>query len=117
MVAMSDPNLQDFLARVARIEAAHSRGLGFEAEGTLGRSHYRQPRRRRMAVVRPLLVTLASVILLKATIHLHVGDGVYRERVAVLAAGDDIDRLGAVLMAPDAATLWLSERMAAWVLR
>lgn len=114
---MSDPNLQDFYARVARIEAAHSRGQGFEAEGALGRSHYRQPRRRRIAIVKPLLVAIASVILLKATIHMHVGDGVYRERVAVLAAGDDIDRVGAFLMTPDAATLWLSRQMAAWAPR
>lgn len=114
---MADPNLVDFYSRVARIEAAHKRGQGFEADGSLGRSHYRQPRRRRIAIVRPLLVTVLSIILLKATIHTHVGDGVYRERVAVLAAGDDIDRVGAFLMVPDAATLWLSRVMSSYAPR
>ncbi|HMO09080.1 MAG TPA: hypothetical protein PKD10_15745 [Paracoccaceae bacterium] len=114
---MTDPNLQDFYLRVARIESARQRGLGFEAEGALGRSHYKRPSRRRIAIVKPLLVTVASIILLKATIHYHVGDGVYRERVAVLAAGDDIDRVGAFLMAPDTATLWLSQKMQAYAPR
>lgn len=114
---MADPNLADFYDRVARIEAARKRGQGFEAEGALGRSHYKQPRKRRFSIVKPLLVTVASIILLKATIHYHVGDGVYRERVAVLAAGDDIDRVGAFLMAPDAATLWLSNKMSVYAPR
>lgn len=114
---MSDPNLEDFYARVARVQAAHARGLGFEAEGVLGRSSYVRPRRRSIPILQPLTVALLCVIGLKATIHYHVGDGVYRDRVAVLSAGDQVDRIGAFLMAPDPATIWLSDKMQVWMPR
>lgn len=114
---MTDPNLQDFYARIARVQAGHSRGMGFEAQGTLGRSAYARPRRRRLNVIKPLIVAGLCVIALKATIHYHIGDGVYRARVAIMATGDEVDRLGALAMAPDAVTLWVSGRLQAWMPR
>jgi hypothetical protein len=117
MQAMMDPNLQDFYARIARVQAAHSRGLGFEAVGTLGRSHYAKPRRRRIPLVKPLVVAALCVIGLKSTIHYHVGDGVYRDRVATLAAGDNVDRVGAYVMTPDPVTLWASAKLQSWMPR
>jgi len=114
---MTDANLQDFYARVARVQAAHARGLGFEAEGLLGRSHYARPRRRGFPVMKPLLVALLCLTGLKATIHYHVGDGVYRARVATLAAGDTVDRVGAFVMSTDPAMLWVSAKLQAWAPR
>ncbi|QYK41295.1 MAG: hypothetical protein KF887_18305 [Paracoccaceae bacterium] len=114
---MTDPNLQDFYARIARVQAAHARGHGFEAEGLLGRSHYTRPRRRRIPIVKPLTVAVLCLIGLKATIHYHVGDGVYRARVAALSAGDSVDQVGAFVMAPDPAMLWVSSRLQAWAPR
>ncbi|MFN4160002.1 MAG: hypothetical protein ACK4GO_16600 [Gemmobacter sp.] len=114
---MTDPNLVDFYDRIARVEAARARGHGFEADGALGRSHYVKPRRRSFPIIKPLLVTALCIIGLKATIHYHVGDGVYRDRVTALTAGDDVDRVGAWLMAVDPATMWLSRQMQIWAPR
>ena len=116
---MADPNLQDFYARVARIESARARGLGFEAEGTLGRSHYLRHRRSgvRLRVLPPVLVAAVCVVGLKGLIHYHIGDGVYAQRVEALAAGQGVDKLGAWLMAADPATLWLSDRLQHWAPR
>ncbi len=114
---MTDPNLQDFYARVARVRAAQSRGQGFEAAGTLGRSHYGRPRRRRMPIVRPLMVAALCLVALKGTIHYYIGDGVYNARVAMMASGDEVDRMGAVLMTADPVTLWISAKLAAYAPR
>lgn len=114
---MMDPNLQDFYARIARVQSAHARGLGFEAVGALGRSAYAKPRRRQIPLVKPILVAALCVVGLKSTIHYHVGDGVYRDRVAVLALGDSVERVGAHIMAPDPLTLWVSSKLQSWMPR
>ena len=106
-----DAQLQDFYARIARVEAAHARGLGFEAKGTLGRSHYHRPERRRFTLLKPLLVTLLCVTTLKAAILNEIGTETYTARVAELTAGAGVDRIGGYLMTADAATVWLSGRM------
>ena len=106
-----DAQLQDFYARIARVEAAHARGLGFEANGTLGRSHYHRPERRRFTLLKPLLVTLLCVTTLKAVILNEIGTETYTARVAELTAGAGVDRIGGYLMTADAATVWLSGRM------
>lgn len=106
-----DAQLQDFYARIARVEAAHARGLGFEAKGTLGRSHYHRPERRRFTILKPLLVTLLCVTTLKAAILREIGTETYTARVAELTAGAGVDRIGGYLMTADAATVWLSVLM------
>ena len=108
---MADPNLREFYGRVSRIEKAYDQGRGFEASGALGRSHYASRRRFRIPVMGPVLVVVCGVIGLKAAIHQGVGAGVYDERVAALWQGDGIDRMGAAIMQPDAATIWLSEQI------
>lgn len=114
---MMDPNLQDFYARVARVQSARAQGFGQEAAGSLGRSYYGRRRRRSIPLVKPVLMAAVCVIGLKGTIHYYIGDGVYGDRVAALHAGDDMDRIGAWLMAADPVTLWVSERLQAWAPR
>lgn len=114
---MMDPNLQDFYRRVSRVEAARAAGFGFEATGTIGRSHYRKPRKRRLAIVKPLLVLVLSVLVLKATIHHHIGDATYQARVQALKASDGFERIGGHIMAADPATLWLSAQITRLAMR
>ncbi|NUB46135.1 hypothetical protein GEU84_017210 [Fertoebacter nigrum] len=109
---MSDPNLRDFYGRVARIEQAHSAGMGFEAEGALGRSHYRRPDRSRRGFVKPLLLVLLCGFGMKATIHYKVGAASYDARVTALKAGEGFDLLGAALMQADPVTVFLSAQIA-----
>lgn len=111
----SDPNLDDFYKRVARVQALHANGFAFEAPGVLGRSAYPRPRRSRLRHLRPVLWLILSVIAIKAVILHHVGAELYNERVAGLMAGDGFDRVGGFLMQADPATVWLAGRIAAWL--
>lgn len=108
---MSDPNLGDFRSRIAKIEKDRAKGYGFEADGTLGRSHYYRPTRRRRALVGPLLVVLACAFGLKGVIHYKIGAESYDARVAQLMAGQSVERLGGVLLSADPVTLFIADRL------
>jgi hypothetical protein len=110
-----DPNLQDFNARVARLERAHRRGEGFESVGTLGRSHYRRRRRSPARHLLTLFVVLLLAAVFKGVVHRVVGPAVYEERVAALRAGEGFDRLGGLLMTPDPLTRAISAQVAPFV--
>jgi len=108
---MDDQNMSDFYGRVARISKARAMGYGFEAPGTLGRSHYYKPQARRRAVIGPVLVILACAFLMKGAIHNKIGPDSYNERVAALMAGDQLERVGGWLMQEEAATLFVSDKI------
>lgn len=106
---MSDPNLVDFYGRVARIERARAKGYGFEANGTLGRSHYLRPTRQRRPMLRVLIFAFVCVFGLKGLIYFNVGPESYDARVARLQTGQEFDRLGAWLMQADPVTVWVAD--------
>ncbi len=108
---MLDPNLQDFYSRVARLEKAHAKGMGFEAPGLIGRSYYVSRRRRSIPILRPILVLAIAVTLLKATILYHTGSEAYAARVAEMQANSGFERLGGLLMTPDPASVWLAAQL------
>lgn len=110
-----DTNLEDFYRRIARVQSAHARGQGFEADGTIGRSFYRRPARRGFPVFKAMVVVALSLIGLKAVIHHHIGAIAYDERVASLKAGEGFDPLGGWLMTADPATLWLSDTITRYI--
>lgn len=105
---MVDENRVDFSHRVARIERAHVSGLGFEAQGTLGRSHYMPRKRWRIPLMGPVMVLMAFVVVLKALIRVRLGGDLYQARVDTLWQGEGLDWLGALLMQPDPLSVWLS---------
>lgn len=110
---MADPNLLDFYGRVSRIKKARSKGYGFEAAGTLGRSYYTQhaPSRRSFSILKPALIVLFSAFGLKGAIHYQVGADIYSERVADLNSGEGFDRLGGYLMQADPVTIFVSAKL------
>ncbi|MGP3697656.1 hypothetical protein [Rhodobacter sp. NSM] len=108
-----DRNLADFRERISRIEAAHAKGFGFEAEGTLGRSHYVKATRSRPRLVGPLLVVVLCVIGMKGALLWRIGPDAYQERVDLLATGEGFDRMGSFLMQPDPGSRLVAERLAA----
>lgn len=112
---MSDPNMVDFYGRVARIERAHAKGYGFEAQGTLGRSHYTRPTRQNRPLLRLLVFAFVCVFALKGTIHYNIGPESYDARVARLQTGQEFDKLGAWLMQADPVTVWVADRIAVGV--
>jgi hypothetical protein len=107
---MADPNIRDFYDRVARVVRARNKGLGFEAPGTLGLSHYTAGQRRlKMPVMTPVLILFGSIVTIKALIHSSIGDGVYDARVDTLWQAEGIERVGAMLMHADPLTRALSD--------
>ncbi len=112
---MTDPNMTDFYGRVARIQKARSKGYGFEAPGTLGRSHYVQAKGRRRGVLGPVLFLLVCAFLLKGMTYHAVGTASYNERVASLQAGEGIERIGGWLMQEEPATIFVSDKIT-WLL-
>lgn len=109
---MYDPNIQDFYQRVGRLQKAHAAGLGFEAVGTRGRSYYYRPRsKRRFSVLTPFLFLTLAAFGVKGTIHYHIGADTYQARVASMQAGEGFDRLGAIIMAADPVTVWVSTNL------
>ena len=110
---MTDPNLTDFYGRVARIQKAHDKGYGFEAAGTLGRSYYFRPRSKRRPFIWPVLFLLVCTVLLKGVVYHSVGAETYNDRVAILAAGEWIERAGAWLMQAEPATIFVSDQITA----
>lgn len=111
---MSDPNLAAFQARLRRIEAMHAAGTAPAARGAApprARSRRRTPWP--LAVLVALLWLALGVTGLKAVILAHLGAERYAARLAALAAGDGLDRLGAVAMQADPVTRALAGRLAA----
>lgn len=111
---MSDTNLVQFYARVARFEKSQAKGYGHEAPGTLGRSvtyGLSKPRRRIRGRVMPLVFVVAAAFGLKATILHTVGADVYEARVAALLAGQGFDRLGGWLMQVDPVTAYVAGKI------
>lgn len=111
---MSDPSFDEFYSRIAKIEKAREKGFGFEAEGTLGRSHYTRRSRRfriRIPLLRPAVALLIAATVVKAIFLHQLGTEVYNERVAKLKAGEGIDRLGGVLMTADPVTIALAANL------
>lgn len=109
---MSDPCIEDFNARVARIEKARAKGYGFEAAGTLGRSFYsRRSRgfRLRLPLVRPVLALLIAGTVVKAMFLHQLGAEAYGNRVEKMLAGEGFDRLGGWLMQADPVTMTLAK--------
>lgn len=110
---MVDRNLENFYARLDRIEEINGSGGAFEAAGTLGRSHYlaRKHTRRRGVWLRPLAFILLAFLLLKGGLHAQLGSDLYGERIALLAAGTAVERAGAWVLSADALTLKISEQI------
>ena len=113
---MADPNLVDFYSNVARFEKKRAKGYGFDAAGTLGRSHFEKSSRKRRSLLAPLLLVAVCGIGLKAAIYQSVGAASYNDRVERLAQGEGFDRLGGWLMQADPATLFVAEKIRAGLL-
>lgn len=117
---VSDPNLSDFYSRINRIERARLKGFGFEAPGTLGRSHYYRRTRGRRGIVLPVLMLMLSIFGLKSVIYYNIGSQIYAERVEMLQAGKGFEPLGAWIMQPDPVTREMAQgigNFVAWAKR
>ena len=108
---MLDPNLIDFYGRVARFERARKNGYGFDAKGTLGRSHFEKKSRPHKSWRGTALLVVFCVFGVKGAILQSVGGQAYDNRVAGLQAGEGFDRLGGWLMQADPVTVFVAEKI------
>jgi hypothetical protein len=108
---MADPNLVDFYSNVARFEKKRAKGYGFDAAGTLGRSYFNPPSRKRRSWLMPMIMVLCAGIGLKGLIYQSVGAKAYDQRVQALQVGQGFDRLGGWLMQADPATVFVAAKI------
>lgn len=108
---MADPNLVDFYSNVARFEKARAKGYGFDAAGTLGRSHFQKSARKRHSFILPLVMVVLVGVGLKGAIYQSVGAASYNQRVDALMVGEGFDRLGGWLMQADPATIFVARKI------
>lgn len=108
---MADPNMSEFYGRIARIQKARAKGMGFEAPGTLGRSHYYRAPARKRSLIGPVLFLLVCGFLMKGTMYQQVGADIYNERVAALTKGEGMERVGGFLMQADPVTIHVAGKI------
>jgi hypothetical protein len=108
---MSDQNMQDFYARVGRLNQAHAEGRGFEVGGLLDRPHYIKPQRKpRRRIFWPVAGFLMLGMALKIGVYSAVGAQTYQDRVLqVTQASGELGQISAMILAPDIATIWLAD--------
>ncbi|VDC30355.1 hypothetical protein [Pseudogemmobacter humi] len=103
-MSLSDSNFKEFSGRLRRIEKAHRKGYGFEAQGTLGRSSTYRREGSLARILRAALLVLAVGWVMKGAIYFYVGHEVYHQRLADLATGTDFDPVAARIMSADPVT-------------
>ena len=108
---MYDPQHQLFVQRIKRVNRANRRGLGFEAVGTLGRSHYNTQERRRN-YWRPALFAAVGFLGVKAIMLTNIGVADYEARVEAMSAGTAMNQFAAFVMQMDPATIWMADQLA-----
>ncbi|MCB2110754.1 hypothetical protein [Albidovulum sp.] len=111
---MVDRNLQKFYGRVGRIERTHKAGGGFEAEGTLGMSHYnarKRPARLRLGWLMPLVLVLAAVVVIKASVFALIGSESYGERMAAIPSDTTLGAIETFILQPDPLTRALAAQI------
>lgn len=109
---MSDPNLEDFYGRVARIERDHAHGRTFVAAGTLALPVRRRRRDRLALVIRTSAFALVFLVCVKAASFALIGVDVGHARIEALRDGTAFERAGAALFAPDPLSVWLAGHLA-----
>lgn len=109
---MADIHLSDFQKRLSRIEKEHrSLSSGYvrlqERNGVL--VPVKKVRTRRGFPWRGLFLVVVVFVLFKSLMLAHLGPIGYVERHATLESGTTVEQMGAWVMRPDPATLYVSE--------
>lgn len=109
---MAESQLQ-FDRRVRKLERKHAAlRRGCEAMIRPDGLVVMRPRRQGPRVsLRGLGIFLAALVATKAFLLFSVGDATYQERLDRLSSGTPVERIGAVVMTPDPASVWLSGRL------
>lgn len=105
-----DRHQQEFDTRIRRIDRKHRKlAGGFVTAVSHDGLLIAKPRRRRLRVpFAGLALVAVGIVALKGIVHSQLGPTVYEARVAALAEGSQVERVGAWVMQADPLTLWVS---------
>lgn len=106
---------RDFGARLKRIDRRHRKlSDGYVTSVNHDGLIIAVPRRRRIRVPFAGIALLAvGVLALKGIFYAQLGPEVYEARLAALAQGSQVERMGAWVMQPDPITLWIAAQAGA----
>ncbi|MEO1238074.1 MAG: hypothetical protein AAFW64_00135 [Pseudomonadota bacterium] len=114
---MGDANQRNFEVRMNKINRRHkrlSRGyiMSVNHDGLI----IAQPKARQSWVPwRGILFALVGAILVKAVMLAQVGTQEYEARVTALAAGNQLEKIGAYVLTADPATQWIAAQIASFL--
>lgn len=109
---MPDKQMEQFGSRVKRISQTHRKlSDGYVTTVNHDGLIVAVPRRRRLRVpFAGIALVLIGIVAFKGIVHFELGAAGYDARVAQLAAGSTVERVGAWIMQADPLTLWVSEQ-------
>lgn len=113
---MAHANFQEFDKRMARILREHEKlSKGYVTKVTRDGLIVAKPRRRvlSLAPLRFLLLLLVAAMVFKIFFYIQMGAEVYNARVATLAVGTQVEKVGAYLLQADPVTVAISEKLKA----
>jgi len=111
---MSASQFDEFDRRMRRISRRHSKlshGYVTSVNGD-GLVVAKPKRRMRKGTLRSLALLVIIMMIFKAVLHARLGGADYDARVFALSQGSMFEKAGAVFMASDPITEWLSVRIA-----
>jgi type VI protein secretion system component VasF len=113
---MAHANFQEFDKRMARILREHQKlSNGYVTKVTRDGLIVAKPRRRilSLAPLRFLLLLLVAAMVFKIFFYINMGAEVYNARVANLAVGTQVEKLGSFVLQADPVTVAIAEKLKA----
>ncbi|GGD35560.1 hypothetical protein [Sinisalibacter lacisalsi] len=115
---MADANYARFSKRLREIEGRHKRlSAGYvrleERDGVLVPVERARPRR--SLPLRGITLSLVAFLLFKGFLLNYIGPITYGDRLAMLEAGNVVERLGGWVMGADPITLWIASQFGALI--
>lgn len=113
MLLMTTLSQNGFGARIKNVQRKHLRmARGDDAKvGRDGLIVFRPKRRKAGLPLRWIVVALAGGIVFKGLIIANLGAAAYGDRIEALRAGSVVEQIGATVMQPDPASLYISAKL------
>lgn len=114
---MSASQYDEFDRRMRRITRRHTQlSKGYVTSVNDDGLVVARPRRRiSRGTLRGVAIVMIVLMVFKGFLHNQLGAADYLQRVEALSNGSFFEKAGAVLMAPDPITIWLSGQFAAYL--
>lgn len=111
---MGDANQRNFEVRMNKINRRHKRlSRGYVMSVNHDGLIIAQPKAKQgWFPWRGMLLALVGTLMVKAFMFAQIGAESYNGRVATLQAGNQVDQVGAFVLAADPATQWIAEQIA-----